>query len=284
MNYVMKSVYYKFFPTKVYALIGRSGTGKSFRAQYVARKRRIHFIIDDGLLIKDQRIIAGSSAKQESNFLTAVKRALFQEPDHQTEVMQALDSELIRKILIIGTSYKMVMKIASRLELPTPKVVIHIEDIASKDEIDTAMRIRYTEGKHVIPVPSLQITRSYPAIVYDAIKVAFSKKYRAAVKSRNTIENTLVRPSFSIPKETISETAFTQMISQCLSEYENTMKIQKVSYLFEKGAYNLEITIRTPQSISDTALKELEEYISDSLERYGGILISGISIHINLWS
>lgn len=49
---------------KVYAFVGPSGTGKSYRAQMVASEKNIHFIIDDGLLIKDNEIIAGASAKK----------------------------------------------------------------------------------------------------------------------------------------------------------------------------------------------------------------------------
>ena len=42
---------------KVYAFVGPSGTGKSYRAQFVATQRGINYIIDDGLLIKDNAII-----------------------------------------------------------------------------------------------------------------------------------------------------------------------------------------------------------------------------------
>ena len=48
---------------KVYAFVGPSGTGKSYRAQLVASENEINYIIDDGLLIKDNAVIAGSSAK-----------------------------------------------------------------------------------------------------------------------------------------------------------------------------------------------------------------------------
>ena len=41
---------------KVYAFVGPSGTGKSYRAQMVASENDINFIIDDGLLIKDTNI------------------------------------------------------------------------------------------------------------------------------------------------------------------------------------------------------------------------------------
>lgn len=49
---------------KVFAFVGPSGTGKSYRAQMVANERNINYIIDDGLLIKDNEVIAGSSAKK----------------------------------------------------------------------------------------------------------------------------------------------------------------------------------------------------------------------------
>ena len=48
----------------VYAFVGPSGTGKSYRAQMVAGEKKVHFIIDDGLLINDNRVIAGKSAKK----------------------------------------------------------------------------------------------------------------------------------------------------------------------------------------------------------------------------
>ncbi|MBP5756271.1 MAG: hypothetical protein J6W39_01670, partial [Spirochaetales bacterium] len=97
MNLLSKLGIYRNPPVKVYALVGRSGTGKSFRAQLVADKYHIPLIVDDGLLIKNDKILAGKSAKQESNFLTAVKRALFQDPDHHQEVLNALQTERFHK-------------------------------------------------------------------------------------------------------------------------------------------------------------------------------------------
>ena len=62
---------------KVYAFVGPSGTGKSYRAQMVAGENDVHFIIDDGLLINDNRVIAGESAKKASTKIETVKKALF---------------------------------------------------------------------------------------------------------------------------------------------------------------------------------------------------------------
>ena len=43
----------------VYALVGKSGTGKSFRAKLLAEKIGIPYVIDDGLLIHGETILAG---------------------------------------------------------------------------------------------------------------------------------------------------------------------------------------------------------------------------------
>lgn len=48
---------------KTIGFIGSSGTGKSHHALVVAHDHNINCIIDDGLLIYENRIIAGHSAK-----------------------------------------------------------------------------------------------------------------------------------------------------------------------------------------------------------------------------
>ena len=68
------------------ALIGKSGTGKSHKAQLIAKENEIDFIIDDGLLIHGSRVLAGYSAKRETTRLGAIRRAIFQDPVHADEV------------------------------------------------------------------------------------------------------------------------------------------------------------------------------------------------------
>src|SRR5215469_13226408 len=112
---------------KVYALVGESGTGKSFRAILIAQKYQIEYIIDDGLLIRDNRILAGHSAKKEKTFMAAVKVALFDEKAHRDEVARKLQGDKTKRILVLGTSDKMVFKIAARLQMPPPSKIIRIE-------------------------------------------------------------------------------------------------------------------------------------------------------------
>ena len=74
---------------KVYAFVGPSGTGKSYRAQMVASEKGVNFIIDDGLLIKDNEVIAGESAKKAATKIETVKHALFLNEKEQEEMHKA---------------------------------------------------------------------------------------------------------------------------------------------------------------------------------------------------
>ncbi|MCG4734992.1 ATP-binding protein, partial [Casaltella massiliensis] len=70
---------------KVYALVGESGSGKSYKALELAYEKNINYIIDDGILIFKNKIIAGISAKQASTKIQAVKRAIFHDENHRNE-------------------------------------------------------------------------------------------------------------------------------------------------------------------------------------------------------
>ena len=273
---------------KVFALVGESGTGKSFHAKLVAQKYGIEFIIDDGLLIRDNRILAGHSAKKEHTFMAAVKVALFDEKSHRDEVARKLQSEKIKRILLLGTSEKMVNKIAARLQLPPPAKIIKIEDIATQDEIDKAIRTRRIEGKHVIPVPSIEVKRNYPQIFYDAIRIF--KKRRLLPKTQGGIgpiptlhEKSVVRPEYSKRgKVIISETALSQMVIHCVDEYNNSIKIKKILVKDADMGYRLVITIDVPYGIQlGGKIHEMQQYIIENIERFTGILIEEVNIIID---
>jgi adenylate kinase family enzyme len=206
----ISDLYWFFKGVKVYALVGESGTGKSFRAKLLAQKYGIELIIDDGLLIRDDKIVAGHSAKREATFLAAVRVALFDDKVHRDTIARALQGQIFKKVLILGTSEKMVNKIAVRLQLPQPQKIIRIEEIATKEEIEKAIRSRRVEGKHVIPVPSIEIQRNYPQIFYDRVRVLLKRNQNplSALNQSKVYEKSVVRPEFSkTGRVTISEAA-----------------------------------------------------------------------------
>lgn len=149
---------------KVYAFVGPSGTGKSYRAQMVAGEKKVNYIIDDGLLIKGNKVIAGASAKKAATKIETVKHALFNAEDEKKEIQDAFKKYKPESILILGTSDGMVSKIAENLGLPKISEFTYITDVATEEEMETAKRIRITEGKHVIPVPTFEIKKDFSRV------------------------------------------------------------------------------------------------------------------------
>lgn len=268
----------------VFALVGPSGTGKSFRAKLLADKHGLEAIIDDGLLIQNDKILAGQSAKREKTYMGAVRVALFDDKGHRDQVAKVLQKMHIKKILILGTSEKMVQKIAMRLQLPAPSKIIKIEDIATKEEIEKAQRNRLIEGKHVIPVPALEIKHNYPKIFYDRVMIALKGgKKKTAGETGKVYEKTVVRPEFSKKgRLEISEAAITQMVMHCVAEFDNQIRVKKLKIKTDARGYRLILTIDVPFGTQLTGkIHNLQKYIIDNVEKYTGILIEEVNIIID---
>lgn len=283
MGNIFEDIASTFKPCAVFALVGESGTGKSFRAKLIAEKYGIDAIIDDGLLIQNDKILAGHSAKREKTYMGAVRVALFDDKEHRDEVAKAWKKARIKKLLILGTSEKMVMKIATRLQLPQPQKIIHIEEIASREEIEKAIKSRQVEGKHVIPVPSIEIKRNYSQIFSNSIKVFFQKKNIFNKNDGKLFEKSIVQPEFSKKgRIEISEAALTQMVMHCVSECEPAVRVNKMTIKTNPRGYKIIITIDVPFGTQLTGkIHKLQKYIIDKIESYTGILIEEVSIVID---
>ena len=195
---------------KVYAFVGPSGTGKSYRAQMISSERGISFIIDDGLLIKENGVIAGESAKKAATKVATVKHALFYEESEREPIIKAFKKYKPESILILGTSDGMVQKIAANLGLPEISETIYITDVATEEEMKTARRIRVTEGKHVIPVPTFEIKKDFSGYLLDPLQIFKSK---GKGQQPYISEKSIIRPTFSyLGKFTISDLVFRQIL------------------------------------------------------------------------
>lgn len=270
----------------VFALVGESGTGKSFRAKLLAQKYGINALIDDGLLIQDDKILAGRTAKHEKTYMGAVRIALFDDKQHRDEVARVLQKNKIKKILILGTSEKMVGKIAMRLQLPPPSKIIKIEDISTREEIEKAIRSRQIEGKHVIPVPAIEVKKSYSQIFYKSIREILSKgqsKIKILKKDGSLSEKSIVTPEFSKKgRIEISEAALSQMAMHCVSEFDSDIRVKKLTIKTDSHGYRLIITIDVPFGKQLTGeIHNLQQYIIENIERFTGILVEEVSIIID---
>ncbi len=150
-------------------------------------------MIDDGLLIHEGVIVAGSSAKKQDTKMGAVKAAMFSDDNQRMIMAEAIKKLDPPSILILGTSDKMVDIIAERLGLPAPREHIHIEDIATAREMRKAQKMRSKSGTHVIPAPTFQLKKQFSGYFLDP-KKAFVNEILDTESKR---DRSIVRPTYS---------------------------------------------------------------------------------------
>jgi uncharacterized alkaline shock family protein YloU len=240
----------------VYGLYGPSGTGKSTSALTVAHKFNIPAIIDDGLLIYKGRKIAGTSAKYEKTTIQAVKRAIFFYSEHIQDVKHTIDNLDIPRILLIGTSKKMVNRIADALDIGPIKTYISIEDIRSSSEIRAALYTRKTEGKHVIPIPHIEVDQHFFQRLVSQGKKIFSAKKEIIG------ETTIVQPDFQAGRIHVTPNVLRKIVSLSCREITG-VELSKIDVVLNDLPHidvDIQVTVNTRislQTLSDTIIKQI---------------------------
>jgi hypothetical protein len=270
---------------KVYAFVGPSGTGKSYRAQMVANENNIHYIIDDGLFINDNEIIAGESAKKAPTKIETVKKALFLQQEQKDEIRKAIEKYKPESILILGTSDGMVNKIATNIGLPPVEKIIYIEEIATPEEIQEARRSRVTEGKHVIPVPTFEIKKDFSGFILDPLQIF---KIKSGNNKPYISEKSIIRPTFSyLGNFTISDTVFRQIIEYVAQKEPNIHNVLRTRIDNQpEGPYvYIELSVEYGENVR-TIVENFKNKIIKELEKLTTMRVQTIKIvikeiHIN---
>lgn len=265
----------------VIALVGPSGTGKSHRALVIAHKHKADAIIDDGILVSDGKIIAGHSAKQEASKIMAVRRAIFVLPGHAEEVRKAIVEVNPHRILVLGTSENMVHKIARALKLPAISQIINIEDIASKADIEKAQFYRLKQGKHVVPVPTIELKPHFSGFLIDPVQSFFK---RSSNKRRRLGEKSIVRPVFSYyGKLSIDDSAVAAIVRQVMAEGEvNDPSHIKVQHLY-KGNEDMGLKISCSVVLTygnhiPTLIAKTQRAVRQAVEYMTGMMVHEVDI------
>ena len=275
----------------VIALVGPSGTGKSHRALWVARNNGADAIIDDGILIKDGKVIGGTSAKKEKNRIMAVRRAIFVLPGHASAVRKAIAESLPRRILLLGTSENMVQKIAKTLRIGPVSKIIRFEDIASKKDMEIAKYHRLKRGEHIIPVPSIELKPHFSGYLIDPIKSFFKT---SSSRRRRLGERSIVRPVFSYYGKLVIDDSVIKNIVHIVAE-----KLDEVYRVGAAHVYHvvngdedlgitvsLEIVFAYGYAIAET-MEALRRDLQMEIERMTGMVVHEIdilvkSLHVDL--
>lgn len=262
---------------RVCAFVGPSGTGKSYRAQMVAGENNIEYIIDDGLLVKGNAVIAGTSAKKAPTKVETVKHALFYQEDERKEMQDAFVKYNPDAILILGTSDGMVEKIAANLGLPKISKTVYINEVATEDEMENARRIRVTEGKHVIPVPTFEIKKDFSGYLLDPLQIF---KSTGKGNAPYMAEKSIIRPTFSyMGNFTISDNVFKQIIEHLANKESSIHKVfrTRVNKGDEGVEIYMEVIVNYGKKIVDI-LQSFQIRSKKEIERLTAMNVSKIDV------
>lgn len=261
----------------IYALVGKSGTGKSYRASNVAYENDIKYIIDDGLLIEENRVLIGKSAKREHTKISAVKTALFMNENHNMSVRNKLSEVNPDKILILGTSTRMIYRICEALDIGNPKTFVFIEDVASEEEINEALESRYKQGKHVIPVPTFEIKRDFSGYFLDKLKI-----FRRKDKSNEFVEKSVVRPTYSyMGNYIIYDKVITQIIRYNLSSLQGIDKINRVRVITKSNGIIIGIDLNLNYGVIIPKQAEvITKMIKEEVDKICSINVLATNVYI----
>ena len=262
------------------------GTGKSYRAQKIAYDNNIETIIDDGLLIKGSRVIEGVSAKTAKTKVQTVKAALFSTEKEQERIRNSIKKERVKSILILGTSDEMVKRIQENLKLPKIEKTIYIQDVSTKEEMEEAVRIRRTEGKHIVPVPTFEIKKDFSGILLDPFRILSRgrKKNKKNKKENAGVERSVIRPAFSyFGKYTIKDKVFKDIIRLVCDRIKGITEISTIRIDKAPDSNDVEISMNMEiaygYNISEMA-EEMKIQSKKELEYMTSVNISMVNVKI----
>lgn len=264
---------------RVVGFIGSSGTGKSHRALWVAHENKIRYLVDDGLLIHDNTIVAGISAKRAPTRIGSIKAALFFDDSKAEIIRNAIAARKPDAIMILGTSEGMVQKIASVLRVGPVTERIFIQDVASEQEIEQAISTRTKQGKHVIPAPSIELKKHFSGYFLDPLQI-FRRKGSSGLHQIG--EKTVVRPTFSyFGRFIISDQTIYQVINHLLEKEPGISKMTRfrTNTAPEGLLLDMDLVMRYGYSMQ-LVLERLQLNICSELDRFAGLVVRNMQIHV----
>ena len=269
---------------KIFGLIGKSGTGKSFQAIGLCERESIEGIIDDGLFIMKGTVLAGMSAKRQETKVGAIKTALFASDTHRDEVAAKISEAKPNTILVVGTSDRMVDQITERLGLSPAGERIYIESLTTADERKIANYRRNELGQHIIPAPTLAVKRDFSGYFLYPLKIL--KDIREG--RSQTTERSVVRPTFSyFGSFSISDGAITDIVH---ASAKDIPAIAGVPSIFIKKRIDgviidADIVVRAGSSILESA-RIFQNHVTENIETMTGMNVLGADVKIEdlAWS
>lgn len=263
---------------RVMAFVGASGTGKSYRSITVSQKYKAEAIIDDGLLISQGKVLAGSSAKREPTRLASVRHALFMKSEQCSEIKKAISKYEINSIMILGTSEGMVDKIAVNIGLPPVEKYIYITEEATEEEMAAAKKIRSEEGKHIIPVPTFEIKQDFSGYFLHPLR--HFQKVLDNGQTENSDEKSIVRPTFSYMGDySISNNVIIAIAMHEAKRVRAVTQIHNMNLRTTKHGVHIDMTVTLEYTDDIRRIcRKIQHIIRRSVEEYTSVNVRRVNI------
>lgn len=265
---------------KVIAFVGPSGTGKSYRSITVANENGADGIIDDGLLISHGKVVAGTSAKSEPTMMASVKHAMFMKSEQSEDIKKYLKSGKIKCLMILGTSDNMVQKIAKALEAGEIEKYIHIEEVASEEEMHLARNMRIKQGKHVIPVPTFEIKKDFSGYFLHPLR-RFQKNLDTEINTA-AADKSIVRPTFSYMGDyTISDNVIIAMAMYEAEKIDGIGKVININIRTTSHGVHLDMTVSAKYGCNIKQMcTQIQGAVGENIEKYTSVNVRRVNIFI----
>lgn len=263
---------------RVIAFVGPSGTGKSYRSVIVSKQYGADAIIDDGLLISNGRLLAGTSAKRQPTKIASVKHALFMKQWQCIEMKKALKDNKIQCLMILGTSDGMVEKIAKNIGVGPIEKTVYITEIATPEEMKLAYDMRMKQGKHVIPVPTLEIKQDFSGFFLHPLR-HFQKNLD---NSGDMIENekSIVRPTYSyLGGYTISDNVIVDMAIYEAESISGVIKVQNINMRKTEHGVHIDSTVILEYGVNiHDVCRSVQRTIKSNIEKYTSVNVRRVHV------
>ena len=181
----------------------------------------------------------------------------------------------------------MVKRIQENLKLPKIEKTIYIQDVSTKEEMEEAVRIRRTEGKHIVPVPTFEIKKDFSGILLDPFQILKrgKKKDKKKNKKENAgVERSVIRPVFSyFGKYTIKDKVFKDIIRLVCDRIKGITEISTIRIDKAPDSNDVEISMNMEiaygYNISEMA-EEMKKQAKKELEYMTSVNISMVNVKI----
>lgn len=243
----------------------------------MARDNKIEAIIDDGLLVSENSVIAGKSGKREPTRLASVRCALFTEEEHRKSVSDAIKKYGFSSVMILATSDAMADRIAERLGLAPIARRIRIEEIATPEEIELARKMRTEEGQHVIPVPTFKIKKYFSGYFLHPFRL-LQKNLDEGGKYND--EKSIVRPTFSyMGQYTISDNVILNIAIHEAMMVRYVERIVRINSRTSPHGVHIDMTVIVSYGCNIRKIcRNIQERVSEKLQEYTSINVRRVNI------